>query len=950
MPGNSAQTREVISFGPFRLIASERLLTREGAPVELGARGLDALTVLVSRPNEVISKRDLLAQVWPDTIVDESSLRFHIASLRTALGDGRDGARYITTVAGRGYCFVAPVSILSGPQSVPAEVPTTDPHATLPSRLTRMVGRADDTRQIAQQLTNSRFVTITGTGGVGKTTVAVAVAHDLIESFSGAVTFIDLSSLTDPSLVAPTVASMLGLSTDDATPSLIAYLRDKRILIILDTCEHLIDAVAALTSRIFVAGLQVHLLVTSRESLRVEGEHVYRLEPLSCAPEDPTLTAAATQTFPATQLFLERAAASGSHLSFNDAEAALVASICRRLDGVALAIELAAGRVGTYGLQRTAALLNERLTLPWPGQRTAPPRQKTLHATLEWSYELLSDLERAVLRGLAVFVGQFTLEAALAIITRPNLDQGLVFGAIDSLVAKSMVTARSVGAMMRYRLLDTMRAYVFEGRSDQLELADLAARHATYFRRWLDQTAAEWPTLSSAAERALRVADLADVRAALEWCFGDGGSIKIGIGLAASATRVFWVMSTYSECQRWAARAVVALDDITRGTAEEMHVQAALGMSSMFENHSEVALAALNRSLSIAKTLGDAQQQCQLVVPFHFFHTRNREFTIALKYATDGVVVAKTLGDSTGIAITRTLRGISLHFTGELSEARTELEAALRYDHGAQWSNPIFLASGHHIWAGTALARILWLQGHPAQAVDHAIRTIEESAALDASLSLALHWCSSVFLWAGDVERTKHYVDWYVSHTETYSMGRNNTVAHGMRAALAIQRGDVKDGVESLQRCLEKLHPGTYELHTEMNISLIRGFVAMGRSAEAIRLADDSIGRTEVNGDFCFMPELLRLKGKALAVAPRTPDDAETYFRRSIELSQRQGASGWELRAAIDLAALWAAEGRPGDGLELLQPIYDRFTEGEDTADVKAAKRLLVTLNSPGSV
>ena len=171
MPGKSAQTREVISFGPFRLIASERLLTREGAPVELGARGLDALTVLVSRPNEVISKRDLLAQVWPDTIVDESSLRFHIASLRTALGDGSDGARYITTVAGRGYCFVAPVSILSGPQSVPAEVPTTDPHATLPSRLTRMVGRADDTRQIAQQLTNSRFVTITGTGGVGSGTL-----------------------------------------------------------------------------------------------------------------------------------------------------------------------------------------------------------------------------------------------------------------------------------------------------------------------------------------------------------------------------------------------------------------------------------------------------------------------------------------------------------------------------------------------------------------------------------------------------------------------------------------------------------------------------------------------------------------------------------------------------------------------------------------------------------
>ena len=939
-------TKDVISFGAFSLIASERSLTKEGVRVELGARALDTLIALVSCPNEVVTKRDLLAQVWPDSVVDEGSVRFHIASLRKALGDGEEGSRYITTVAGRGYCFVAPISRSLEPgKQRSATGSASFTNTAMPSRLTRMVGRIDETHEIAARLADSRFVTIVGAGGVGKTTVAVAVAHDLVEAFAGAVTFIDLSALSDPALVAPTIASLLGVSTDDVVSSLIAYLRDKRMLLVLDTCEHLIEAIAALTSRIFVAALQVHLLITSRESLRVEGEHVYRLDTLACPPDDPDLTAATVQTFPAAQLFLERAAASGHRLAFSDAEAAIVAGICRKLDGVALAIELAAGRVEAYGLKRTAALLDERLTLRWPGQRTAPPRQKTLQATLEWSYGLLAELERDVLRRLAVFVGQFTIEAALAVVTCPTIDEGLVFGAIDSLVAKSMVAARAVGAMMRYRLLEATRAYVLEVRADSAGPADLPVRHARYCQRWLDETAAEWLTLSSAAERASRVADLVEVRAALEWCFGANGNAQVGVGLAASATRVFWAMSFYGECQRWAERAIAALDDATRDTAEEMSVQGALGMSLLFESNNEVVLTTLNRSMTIAKALGKTQQQIQLLVPLHLFHTRNRAFNTALNFATDGVELAVGQGDSTSIALARTLKGISLHFTGELGDARAELEAALRHDPGAQWANPIFLASGHHIWAGTALARTLWLQGYPAQAVDRAVRTIDEAAKLeDTSLSLALHWGSSVFLWTGDTHRAKHHVDWYISRTETFSMGPNVTVAHGIRAALAIQRGDIRDGIESLQRCLEKLHPGTYELHTELHLALIQGFIAIGRVAEALRLVDDSIGRAEVNGDLCYMPELLRLKGKALLSAPKPDGDAETYYQRSLALSRRQGAMSWELRTSIDLAALKADQGRPEDARALLKPIFSRFLEGSDTADLKAAQDLLATL------
>ena len=267
MTVQAAQARDAISFGPFSLVVSERLLIREGEPVELGARSLDILVALVSRPNEIVSKKDLLARVWPDVTVEESSLRVHVANLRKALGDRTDGARYITTLAGRGYCFVAPVS-RSGDRSNVSPGVARDPHASLPGPLLQMIGRGDDVLRLSNQLTAARFVTIVGTGGIGKTTVAVAVGRRLSEAFADAMFFVDFGALSDPLLVTTFVASMLGLpvQSDDATPGLIAYLRDKRVLLILDTCEHLVDAVAALTSRIVAAAPRVHILATSPEA------------------------------------------------------------------------------------------------------------------------------------------------------------------------------------------------------------------------------------------------------------------------------------------------------------------------------------------------------------------------------------------------------------------------------------------------------------------------------------------------------------------------------------------------------------------------------------------------------------------------------------------------------------------------------------------------------------
>jgi predicted ATPase/DNA-binding winged helix-turn-helix (wHTH) protein len=947
----AVQAKDGVSFGPFHLVANERLLTKAGAPVELGARALDILIALISAPNEVVSKKDLLSRVWPDVVVEEGSLRFHIASLRKALGDGQDGARYITTLPGRGYCFVASVLRTGGASDDPPMVAAHFSHANLPSRLGRMVGRDDDVLKLSARLNASRFVTIVGAGGVGKTTVAIAVGHHLIDAFSGAVLFVDLGMLGDPELVTTAVASMLGLSvqSNDATPNLIAYLRDKRILLILDTCEHVVDAVATLAASIIDAAPQVHILATSREALRVESEHIYRLDALAYPPDEPGLTAAIVQAFPATQLFVERAVASGARLEVSDAEALLVASICRKLDGVALAIELAARRVESHGLQQTAALLDQRLTLLWMGSRTAPPRQKTLQATLDWSFGLLTELERVVLRRLAVFVGHFTLDAVLEVVTSATLDRATVLGAMDSLVAKSIVATRPIGAMVRYRLLDTTRAYVLEIRIDDAEAADLAVRHAAYYRRWLEQTGIDCPNLATGEERTPHFAAINNVRAALEWCFGPDGNADIGVGLAAAAAPVFLAMSLLPECHRWSERAIFALDDAALGGLDEMHLQAALGVSLMFTRGGRgAARVALERSFSIAGERGDALDQVHLLGPLNMFHLRTGNFTAALQFARSCSAIAATLEDPVAIALAHAILGISLHLRGDLAEARTELEAALDRGPRSQRTTTIYLGFEGKILARAILARNLWLQGHPDQAMACARQAVEEAAAMDHSLTLAiaLVWAISVFLWTGELKSAEAYIDMLIARAETHSMAPYLLVGRGFRSEVAIRRGDAPAGVEGLRSSLQKLHAAPYELlSTELNLSLAGGLSAIGQVDEAIALIDESLGQVETNGNQLYLPELLRVKASLLLqLSERNRDAARACLMQALELSRGQGARAWGLRVAIDMATLMTGAGEIDNARALLQPVFETFAEGLGTADLKAAERLLATL------
>jgi predicted ATPase/DNA-binding winged helix-turn-helix (wHTH) protein len=935
-----ALAADLISFGPFRLCPAHRILEKAGSPIHLSARALDILVVLVERAGEVVSKKNLMARVWPDVTVDEGNLRFHIAALRKALEDGQSGARYVTTIAGRGYCFVAPISRSNAPRRPGAEGIFRDQSHKLPNHLKRMIGRDETVEQISALLVAERFVTIAGPGGIGKTTVAISAAHALLKEFEGAVHFFDLGPLNDSLLVPSAVASMLGLlvQSDDPTPSLISFLRDKRVLLLLDSCEHVIETAATLTERIFEEAPRVHILATSRESLRVEGEHVYQLSLLESPPDDSGLTAVETLSFPAVQLFVERVAASGHPFELSDSDAQIVGAICRKLDGIALAIELAAGRVSAYGIQGTAALLDSRFRLLWPGRRTALPRHQTLSATLDWSYDLLSGLERTVLRRLSVFVGFFTLEGAQSVAAVDDIDGSQIVIGVSSLVAKSLVMTDN-GC---YRLLDTTRAYALAKLIDSGEADKAARRHAIYFCEFLDDALATSELNDNSAYRG----QLGNVRAALEWCFLERGDLAVGIVLAAASARFFLEMSLWTECHRWSERAIAALDDKTRGTHRELELQAALGLSLMFtKGNSEQARLALERGLELAEKLEDPLNQLRLLSRLHNFYERIGDFYRALKIAEHSITVASEIGDPVGIAAAHSLLGISRHLMGDQTSARKHLEAALTRPPVSQRISTFYFGFDHRNRAGIALARTLWLQGYSDQAVAVARQTVEEASALNhpVTLCIALIWAVCVFFWVGDWTSAEEHIGRFIAHADRYSLAPYQAVGLGVRGGLSVKRGEAEAGIHLLHVALDTLHAHRYELLTAVfNMTVVEGLALTGRFDQALEAIDQTIALVESNGDLFYMPELLRIKGDLLASAPRPRmAQAENYFMRSLELAAQQSALAWELRAATNLALCWSEQGHFDKARDVLARIYDRFTEGFERSDLKAAKRLL---------
>jgi predicted ATPase len=946
-----SRTDDDLGFGPFTLSVARRQLKKGDHSIAIGGRALDVLIALAERAGEVVAHKELIARVWPDVIVEEANLRVHIAALRKALGDGIDGTRYVSNVAGRGYCFVATVTRPGTTRALPRPAAgVTNQVHRLPALLTRMVGRDETVRMLLNQMMTRRFVSIVGPGGVGKTTVAVAVAHALVEVFHGAVVFVDLGALADPRLVPTAVASSLGLAMTSQDPllSLLGFLRDRRILLVLDNCEHLIDAAAQLGERVVDEASQAHILATSREALRAEGEHVHLLYSLDSPPNDPGMSAAEAIRYPAVQLFLERALAGGYHSELSDTDAPVVAMICRRLDGIALAIELAASRVGSLGINGTAELLDNRFRGVWNGRRTALPRHQTLNSMLDWSYNLLSDLEKGVLCRLSVFVGEFTFTAACDVAAEADLEDSHVTQAVTSLLAKSLISTTHGQRSTYYRLLDTTRAYALTKLADRGETDRIARRHAATFCKYLrdDRILQSGSGEEVLAEYAWQIGN---VRAALDWALSAGGDRAIGVEMAACAAPLLIGMSLLDECANYCQRALAMADETSSGTRSKMILQQAFALSSMFtKGNGDEVRAAIERGLELADNLNDRPHQLTFLAGLNVFRTRIADFSGAIAVAQRALRVAQTDKNAAGIVMSEWMLGVSHHLAGNQAAAQRHCEDGMIHAAELGTLNPNWFGYDHRVRALVALARALWLRGLSNQARRTAQQAIDEAADRDQPISvcISLIYGAPVFRWAGDLDRAEDFFDRLIKCAGRYSLAPYRALGLALKGEVTVARGESDKGLRLLREALAALYSEQHKiLLTVFTAALAEGLRRTGQLEEALLTLNGAISRATGCGATFDFADLLRLKAEVLMEMPQGDRGAAlNCLKESMELAREQSALAYELRSATTLARLLSESGQPDEARNILGRVYDRFTEGYETSDLKMASSLLRTL------
>jgi predicted ATPase/DNA-binding winged helix-turn-helix (wHTH) protein len=906
----------ILQFGLLTLHRDQRLLRFEGETVALGSRAMGILLALVDAGGELLSKDALIARVWPDATVDESTLRVHIAALRKAIGDGKNGVRYIVNEQSRGYRFVAPVA--DAGQPTPAPPSSTD--YRLPGSSGRMVGRETIVVSLAGLMPERRLITLSGPGGIGKTTVAVAVAEALMASQGYRALFVDLAPISDPARVPSALAARLNvaLSGADPLPDLIARLREAPALIILDNCEHVVDAAADLAEAIHRDAPCVHVLATSREPLRVDGEWVHRLQTLPSPGADAALSATEAAAFAAVQLFTERARAASDAFVLTDGNAGAVAEICRRLDGMPLALELAAARIDMMSAEDLAAHLDDRFSLLTNGRRTALPRQQTLRATLDWSYGLLPAESQVVLDRLGVFAGAFSLDSARAVASCATIDRFKVLEIVTDLAGKSLLAVDATGATTLYRMLDTTRAYAREKLGQGADGQNTARAHAEHCCALFGDTENAWEGRAKREWLADKSRQIDEVRAALAWSFSDEGDLAVAIRLIVASAPLWFHLSLPGEYLAFAERAVVAIPRTSlAGSVEEMELLAALGHALWHTRGPVPAMReAFARALQIADHRDDVGLRMRALWGLWAQAILTGDYAECAPFARQFKAPADQSGDIAAIQTADHMLALLHHFAGDQAQALRLVRDVLSGD-----ATPTRVNHANHaqvdggVAAHALLMRILWLQGFPDQALALAESTARFALETDHDLTICYGLAIGaipVALWTGRDALARDWIEALLQRAKGHAVGYWEIWGQGFQAALS------PSGRAPSRR---------FAMQAEV-------FATASPS-----LVDPAVfARLDEQPSLWCAPELLRLSVQAGA------PDGDAVLSKAQALAQAQGALSWELRIALSLAETWARSGETERGRALVAAILERFSEGHDTPDQQRARALLTQI------
>jgi len=924
-----------LEFGRFQISIDRRELLAGGRVVELGAREFDLLLVLVEAPGSVISKDELMMRVWPGRVVEEGSLQTAIWALRKALGGQRD---LIRTVTGRGYQFTGQIRQRTEPDGKPGWT------SNLPASASELIGRETALTAVTSLVLQHRLVTLAGAGGMGKTRLAIEAARELLSHFADGVWFADLAPLTDPEVVPATVAMALARIRGEIPPAMLSSaVEAKQFLLVLDNCEHVIGVAARTVDELMRAGAKVRILCTSREPLRAEGEWVYQVQPLDVSPEyaGPPENALSTG---AARLFVRRAAAGQPGFKPTPETAATIAAICRRLDGMPLAIELAAARAAVLGVHELARRLDNRFRLLNGGKRTALARHQTLRATLDWSYELLEEADRLAMCRLAIFVSGFTFDAACTVLSdKVHTEQPEEADRVASLVAKSVLAIEDRGATVRYRMLETTRAYALEKLVERGELQQMSRRHAEYNLLFFKKAMEMWRIGEERVLSADTCSFIDDARAVLDWGFSPDGDAGLAAELTITLAPLWMQLALMGEQLKRSDQALHAIgkDDSVR----EMRLTAlradALGFTRGYDSEGE---ATWNDALNKARQVGDREYQLAALFALNARCHARGDFRSAQKHVERFLELAEAGNETSEKNQGDIIMAFLLLFMGEHAKARRHVDAIVGRSKSRHYRLPFlyYFDESAHL---ALLGFILWFQGFPDQALK-AIKARLDSLADNTILradALALLSCQIALL-TGDFLEVERCLA--LLREMSLSLGPwYHAWIRYIDAKLCIRRGDAEHGVPVLRAAL-------FELSTRLGIKSWRTFVIgalteglgdLGQFDEALAVIDKELTFGDSSGIQLHTPEQLRIKGELILSrdAPNMPMAAEVCFAQAIELAATQGALSWELRAATSLARLRVRQGREQDAMAILQPVFDRFTEGFGTSDLRLARSVL---------
>jgi predicted ATPase/DNA-binding winged helix-turn-helix (wHTH) protein len=930
-----------------------RELRSRGIPVPLGGRAFEVVTVLVQSASEFVTKDHLMEQVWPGVTVGEGTIHVHISAVRKALGPDRS---LLKTASGRGYRLLGSWTLQQREGiAAPVYSPRTSgaPANNFPPLITRLIGRTAACQSVRDLVSAYRVVTLTGPGGIGKTSLAIKAVRYLLPDFEDGGWIVELASLSDPGLVPSTVAGALGLKLagEISAESVARAVGRRHLLLVLDNCEHVIDAAANLAETLTRLCPRTTIVATSREVLRIDGESVYRVPPLE-VPAPGQAAPDYIMQYSAVELFVARTKALNAGFSPQAEDLASIAAICRHLDGIPLAIELAAASAAALGIAQVSAGLRDRFALLTRGRRTALPRQRTLRATLDWSYELLPETEQRLLRRLAVFAGGFTVDAAAAVMADTGLDAAMVADCIANLVTKSLIALDPTPGVTRWTLLETIRAYALQKLAESGESDDAQRRHAAFFRDFFAPATSGSGSGSSTGDMARQVREIDNVRAALDWSFSPAGDQAIGVDLTAAYAPVWQHLSLMIECRERCERALLGLEPQANANMRlRMELQMDLAAAIFITmGPPEQAKALLTKALETADALNDLNAQARALSTLISIYASRGEYGRAQTAAERIEQIARRIGDPIHLRFAYQQRGTTLHWGGRPREAQQYLERVLRFPaapgdrQGAIYHNP-----NDHAVARAMLARALWMQGLTEQALKEARLSLEELQGTDHPLQLCrtlYQGICRIATMTGDFATADREIARLIEVATGFNAHVWVTSGHFLKGQLLVERGEFAQGLLVLHDAFETCdRTGWHISYAEFKSALALGLAGTGWLDEALVALDDAMAadREGADGHGWYAPELLRIKGEVLLqqAAGQLALAAEDCFDQAAQLAREQGALFWELRVALSVARLRVSQGRHHEARAPLASVYDRFTEGFATADLQAARAML---------